>query len=549
MVNGYQAFRDTLLTPSSPAIDRIRYGLLSERMMRYNLLWAAYHNDLYDPMIMRGGYYDSGTSYGSYGRRGTHDVKRRFGLGKDCFGVFNLAYRIAEIHAQTLLGGSLDPDAGDGKGVSSAIPIKISDSSRAPILRPALAKLFLWSNLEAEKDTICRYGAITGDAPILISDQPDRFKVTLVPFDPAELEDKTIDTEGNTTSFVRVRRVEDPTIEPPKIGWLHVGRKTCKRTEQYVKQDDGIHLCSFRDDSPFVWEDLIGIGTDVGEAEWLLPYDFCPLVHIQHINLGLDWGLSEYSVGIAKGVRADDGGSAALMQGRKAVEAILAIPGADSRSLQTIIDQIRGDSDIPLAPSINGNRAIRHREPTDTVPVIGVPEGSIPTYVAPSLDVNAFSSHVDKVVKSHIDDYPEVSFEAIRQGANASGETLREARKPAERKMRARRVAYRNGMVRALKMGLTIGGVRGYDGFAGITLDSFDRNELDFTIGDTPIYEVTQSEKVQEMFVTGQAIKSLTDGGIPFEIACRMVGLDDQVISDSLRLQYNKTLRDYRQQP
>lgn len=528
MRNGFAAFWSTL-NPTSSALtgpDRSSYGELGERLARYALYWRLYHNQAYRTHSWGDGRYSRG-----------FDLKKAFGLSQEVAGVYSQLYRLVQIHAMNIFGGSLDPDAGDGKQRKSAIPILFKDDQIGRQLRPMLAQIFLWSNLETNKNLLPFYGSLTGDAPLLVADRPRRQKVALCPFDPSELEDKTNDEEGNVTSFVRTRTVEDPTVDPEPIGTLEFRRMSCRRTDKYVKEDDGVHLYTFRDESPFDWEDLFWNGYSVGrrieEGTYVLPYDFVPLVHVQHTDLGLGWGQSELAIAIVKSVYVDDGGTAALLQGRKAIEAILAIPGADERTLRAVISQIRGDSE----PDVNTGATRYRRDSPDTVPIIGVPEGSIPSYIAPNLDIGTFSAHVDKLLESHIGDFPELAYDKIRLLPNVSGETLKEVQKPARTKLEAKRAPYRDGLLRSFKMALTIAGVRGYPGFSGIDLNSYDRGSLNFSIGNTPVYEVTRAEELAETLAVGQAITALMANGtgFTFEAACRQVGLDEVTIAEAVK--------------
>lgn len=529
MRNGFHAFWNTINPPSgaSSGADRFAYGELGERLARYALYWSLYHNQAYRSY-----------SWTSGRRTGRVDLRRAFGLSQDVAGVYSQIYRLVQIHAMNIFGGALDPDAGDGKQRKSCIPIVFRDEQVGRQLRPMLAQIFLWSNFETMKSLMPFYGALTGDSVMLVADRPRRKKVALLPFDPSELEDKTTDEEGNLTSIVRTRTVEDPTVEPAPIGELEFGRKTCRRTDKYVKEDDGVHLYTFRDSIPFDWEDLYWNGYSVGkridDGEYVLPYDFVPAIHVQHTDIGLGWGQSEIAIALVKSVHVDDGGTAALLQGRKAIEAILAIPGADERTLRAVISQIRGDADI-VSTGTNGNRITR--DTPDTIPIIGVPEGSMPTYIAPNLDIASYSSHVDKLLESHIGDFPELAYDKIRLLPNVSGETLKEVQKPARTKLEAKRAPYRDGILRALKMSLTIAGVRDYPGFSGISIDSYDRGSLSFSIGNTPIYETTRAEELAEAVLTGNAISALMaqGSGFTFESACRQVGLDETTIAEALR--------------
>jgi hypothetical protein len=103
-MNGFSAFREAYF--SADTGDAGDFTAYAARRMRYELLWAAYENTHYRDM-----------------HRWAAAYKADYGLYKYVRGVYNPAYRLGKFYATHLMGGSLDPEAGDGKGEPSAIPI------------------------------------------------------------------------------------------------------------------------------------------------------------------------------------------------------------------------------------------------------------------------------------------------------------------------------------------------------------------------------------------------------------------------------------------
>ena len=70
-----------------------------------------------------------------------------------------------------------------------------------------------------------------------------------------------------------------------------------------------------------------------------------------------------------------------------------------------------------------------------------------------------------------------------------SGRALRIARKRSESKVIQRRSNYDSALQRAHAMALTIGGLREYDAFEGITPESFEAGDLTHYIGKRKVYD------------------------------------------------------------
>jgi hypothetical protein len=84
----------------------------------------------------------------------------------------------------------------------------------------------------------------------------------------------------------------------------------------------------------------------------------------------------------------------------------------------------------------------------------------------------------------------DVTATAIRASASAGISRIEEAQGN-----------YDDALIRAQMMAVSIGGYRGYDGFAGYSLDSYARGDLAHFIGKRPVIsdDLSKLEKVQTM--------------------------------------------------
>jgi hypothetical protein len=109
------------------------------------------------------------------------------------------------------------------------------------------------------------------------------------------------------------------------------------------------------------------------------------------------------------------------------------------------------------------------------------------------------------------------------------------AREKVEALVLQRRSGYDDAQVRADQMALSIGGMKGYPGFEGITAESYSRGELDHSIGPRPVFSVDKEAKLRESQAMAQIVKTLTDAGVSKESAMRQAGWSEEDIAAEAR--------------
>jgi len=140
----------------------------------------------------------------------------------------------------------------------------------------------------------------------------------------------------------------------------------------------------------------------------------------------------------------------------------------------------------------------------DEMIVLYGPEGSAIEPLAPSVDIAAAGANIDRLLLELERDLPELALHRLREGGNLTAPGVRAAYADAIGRYRSAMSVYDDGLIRAQKMALSIGGFRGYDGFKGITLDSYARGELEHFIRERAVVDDVLSR--QERIAALQAL-------------------------------------------
>ncbi len=474
-MTGYKAFNEKYT--SSDQINLTNFTDVEARRVRYSLLWAMYENTAYDKI------HSWSVSY-----------KSLKGLYKYIRNIYNPSYRIGEFWKGKLLGGVLDPEAGDGTQKPSALPIITKNNK----LRPAIAKVWEWSNWQIKKDVFGLWTPVLGDGVLKIVDDPDREKVFMKPIHPGSLKDVELDQFGNVKAYELEYQREDP--RPGRSGQV-----TFREVAEREHGSDIIYFSTYLDNNLYAWDEEKG-------AEWEEDYGFVPMVVLQHNDVGLDFGWSELYPGLSKFREVDDQASKLDDQIRKIVEGAWLLAGVSKPT---------------ATPTATGEAT------TDEKPQPGREEQKIfytsnsdakaHSLVSP-LEIEQVSKNIKDLVAEIERDYPELKVDLANASGDISGRALRYNRAPAEAKVLQRRPNYDNAIVRAHQMALTIGGMRGYEPFAGITKDSFAAGDLDHSIGERPVFNNDPLDKLEEDKEFWTNAKLAKEAGIPLVIYLEEAG-------------------------
>ena len=455
------------------------YGRHDKRVRRYRLFWSLYSNTLFQRAS-----------------RWAESVKE----SRDLYGfVRNLqspAYRLGEFWASHLMGGPLDPKAGDGKDAPSALPIVTENDA----IREAIALLWEVSNWQANKEVYTSYGAILGDTALAVVDDPAREQVYLRVVHPAMLAHVDRDVFGNVKGYIIVERRDDPEWEPSQGGTPNevLYREYCQRDES---DPEIVHYLTTKGESnePYDWRDYPAGTPDSARVggEWIERYGFVPLVVVNHRDRGAGWGWSEYLPSLSRFYEVDNLASILADQIAKVVQSPQLLTGI-------------------TADEVEAFGAARERLDWPFLHTENVQAGAMP--LAGNLDIAGAAAYIASMVADIERMHPELR--ADEAGADASGVSRRIARERIEATVIQRRAGYDAGLVRAHQMALSIGAMRRYKGFEKFpAMGGFEKGLFDHSIGPRPVFALAAAERLEEATARGTVIKTFLDAGFPLREA------------------------------
>jgi hypothetical protein len=437
------------------------FGSYEARRLRYELYWAFFENSAYDAV-----------------HQWSQQFKTDYSLYRYTRGAYNPAYRLGEFWAAHTMGGTLDPEAGDGKGIPSALPI-LTDNPR---LRPAVARLWRDSNWQVAKDVFCRLGAVLGDVGLKACDDEERGRVVLEVVDPSTIKWVDLDSRGNVRAYV----IEEPRLNPdydvrdPQTFNL---QRYDTYTEWAFREGEEVKYATFRNGRSYAW-------SAHGET-WVAPYGFVPLVLHQHVRMAPDvpWGWSELHGARVKIAELDDLASKLHDQIRKVVHPKWFFAGVQNPA--TLNRQLRANGRVATTDEPEPGRE-------DEEAFYGPSGATVREMVAP-LDIQFTSMEIQNQLQNLERDYPELQLDSTRVSGDASGKAQVEARRKTEAKVHARRVGADDSLVRAMQMAIAIAGMRGYDpAYDGFGLDSYAAGDLGMRIDVRPVFALDPADVIAQ---------------------------------------------------
>jgi hypothetical protein len=500
---GYGAFRESW-AGAAPSGGLRRDGEVGcsweRRRTDYALYWSMYLNNTYDDLSALAARYKAERSLYRYTR-----------------GCYSPSYRLVEFHATHLVGGLLDPAAGDGSEVPTALPIVGADAA----VRGAVSRLWMESNWQVGKAVWARTGVICGDVGLRVRDDPAAGLVTLEVVDPATIAHAERDARGDVRRYTIRERRPDPRRRDERDAGDRRATGDVEYREEAELEGGQVAYRTYLDDRPYDWRpdadgDPVGNGAGA-QPEWTAPYSFVPLFLTKHVDLGRSWGMSELEAGRAKVDEINDLGSKLHDQLRKLVEGAWLFAGM---APPAGTPSPRSNGHDPHGTPYGAPRSER-----DDVKVFYAgPEAKAQSLVN-NVPIAEASAEIRQALDSLEDDYPELRFERLRIHGDLSGEALREARKSAAARVQERRPAYDHALTWAIKAALVIGGWRGLDGYAGLGLADWEGPRLDgLAIGRRPVFAPEPWDDVAEKGAKYVALKAATDAGLPLAVAMADLG-------------------------
>ncbi len=431
---------------------RIEWGWndYASRLSRYNVYQAYFDNSIY-------------SSLESFSERLKVDER----LYKHVRGIYNPIKRENDLYAANVYQGQINlTDLGAG-----ALPLEYDN----PALEDPLRLLLKWSNLGQNLTRYVSDTANLGDSAWWIVDDPARQRVRLELLNPSKIRDVALDEVGNVRACViEYEREENPDVEryqPRRFGTVQQQVKTYVYTLKAEKRDDEtVHFETFYDGKPHAYT-TDADGTPL--LEWDANYPFVPLKLAAFEPTEDGWGRNSWYASRRKIDELND--QAALLNDsvRRVIEPILkatnvsAGRNADGTQKQSFETQRDERSGITVL-FVNGENA--NIEPL-TIP----------------LDIGSSAENIKSLLDEIERDMPVLALQRIRDSGAVSGAAVRSMYGDAIGRIDGARKNLDPPLAMALQMGVTIGAVRGYDGFEDFDAESYDRGEMDLQVKERPV--------------------------------------------------------------
>ena len=518
---GWGYFRDAFLNADPQQMaqgglgDFDAYSRWEGRQIRYDIFWSMWQTNFFRDQC----HFWAPT------------VKNAFGIYKHTRSIFNPVNRLVEFHVCHILGGHLDPKAGDGESSRSAIPI-LTESER---LRKPLAKLWRDSRWQQSKSVWTRYGACLGDAPLIVDDDPERKRVKLRVIHPGHLKWIDRDSAGNVRSYIiEMWRYDpqsgpavqalNPTVDPR-------GTKViCKYNEEAFVEKGQVTFRTYRNGALFNWRGATEDGAEL-PAEWAVPYPFVPLVLPPHIDVGLPWGVAEPHSLLSKVLEIDDAASGHHDGIRKRIRAPKLLAGVappKGPPFDTRDGRQHGDGSVSQGQDWDS-------EERQQLPFLYGPKATGVYDLTNNLDTPGINATIAAIMAEIERDCPELQMDVFATG-DPSGRALRVARQRTENKIQERRSNYDAALVMAHKFALAIGSTQGYPGYEGLPTDPFEDGLLDHEIGHRPVFSPDPLDDIEEGNAFWMMAGAAVSAGMPLEVFLEREGWGDdeiQAIVDS----------------
>jgi len=510
------AFRRAFLNPeldsSSYPTDFDVFSRWESRVLRYQLLWALYSN----------------TAFWDEVHRWAQANKVQHALYTYTRPNFNPVQRIVEFGATHILGGMLDRKAGDGVRFKSALPIETESQA----VRKGLAKLWRDSRWAVEKDIVSRNGTALGDIAVKACDDPEHGRVTIKSVHPGTVRwIKKHPHTGRVLGYLLQEQKYNPYHDQPTkplMSARDLGASVTYNEEAWIDGGE-VHYRTSLNGKPFDWR-LRPDGSPYGDGpgatpEWTVPYGFIPFVLIQHLAVGLPFGLAETHTGVSKFFEMADVGSNIGDSIRRVLNDITYVAGV-------------ANPNTDVKPAESDQATMGNPQPGRTkrrLLYLTDPNAKV-LHLAQALDIPGVSGHVSMLKQDTVEDYPEIDMDLWKTG-DPSGRALAKARERAESKVQQRRVSYDLELEDLFQMSLAIGGIRGYEGYRGLaTDDPYSDPVVDLALAHRPVFAPDPLNDIEERAAEYDMIGKGRAAGFPLPWLMKREGMDQKDINEVTKL-------------
>lgn len=476
------AFKETMLD-SDPVgtgdrLDFDRWNSHDARSARYRLAMALYQNNAYSEAL----------------HRNAQPYKAAFGMDRHVRHVYNPAYRLGEFWTSRIMGGRLDPAAGDGDAEPSALPIL----AKSKVVQPAIARCWKDSDWQTAKGIYSRWGSVLGDVALRVVDDTAAGRSRLEVVHPSHLPFVDFDPWGRVLGYDLERWVRDP--RPSSTG---EPRKEPVKYLERVRLDGNIVRYETKLDGVlYPWNGVA--------ARWDEGYGFVPLVVAHHQPIGGSfWAENCFHSGLSRFREVDDLGSKLTDAIRKETEAPMLIAGVTANEIE-----------LPEAKR-TAIQYIRTNNPTATA-----------TPLFSSVNIANAYVHLQGLLDDIEKNFPELAADTGAMSGTITAEAIAQARDRATDKVQSIRPNYEGPMVEAIAMAIGIGGERGYPGYDGFNLAMYRDGEIEFSVGTRPVFGTDPKDDIAEKDAFWTMIGKQVALGVPLIRALKNHGWQEKDLAD-----------------
>jgi RNAse (barnase) inhibitor barstar len=501
----WSAFRRTFGDPSQTFSTGFEYtpntgigsGFNATNMPDFGLLWALYNGSRFDKGM---------ASWSAY--------KSRYGLYRDMRDVYNPTHRLVEFYAESIYPGVLSEDGNDlPDGTSLAIPFA---EDIKPELKDAIAQFWQWTNFQAQKSIIPRYGAALGSVLVEIDDDYLAGKVTAKIWWPGFVDGLQLDNSGNVKSYALQYKIKDDTT---------------MATVVYRKEVDIFSIREYRD------RQLI--------KEIDNPYGFAPAVWYKHSDTGAVYGAPAIDGSIAKIDELNSLASHAHDQVHKVIGAPLI---AWTKSfIEPLFSQSKrppGENEFAPTPTSGGEN--------ENILLLKGAEGGRVDSLAGNLNLADTITYMKELISELESDHPELAYNReMRAMSTLTGPAAGRVMSDVLGKLGERAAAYDQATLKLFQMAVAIAGFRLNGGFWNqdengfsqtispqqekfrpYNLDSYRKGQIDLAILPRQLIRPTNQEKAAEKLALWQGVQAAVTSGAPLEFVLKDAGFSEEELKE-----------------
>lgn len=483
---GFHAFKRVFDDPA-----KAYNGESVSRNGYYDLCWDYYTNRVFD-VISR---------WDSY--------RSRYQLYRFIRPIYNPVNRLVSFYDSNVYPGVLSEDASKlPKGMQVAIPFPDDTDERLVF---GASQLFNWSNWQAGKSILVRYGAVCGNTLIEIVDDTEKGKVYFNNVWAGFVKEIKLDNVGNVKSYILEYESYDEETKKPFVFTKSVTRDgfTISRDQNLIQEVEN-------------------------------SYGFVPAVWIKHNDNGGTYGPSLFNHAIPK---IDELNSLAA----HLHDQLHKVVGAPH------IFWTDGDPKPMFGPK---DRTVTSTNPNerDSVMLIKAPPGGRVDRLVGDLDFRGALDVIKKQTEEIEADFPELTlYPKMREMVQLNGDAADRVLGDVKKRLLGASAFYDIGTIKAIQMGLAIGGMRYAEGkegwtkrnrhqqkFAPFGMESYEAGNLDLTLLPRELIPITEKERAEERKLYWEGIEVAQRVGASPEFLLRQDGWTEEDLAQFGAAQVSK---------